>query len=112
MRERWFANYVASTLARDLPELADVRRIDDAERLLRLLATQSANLLSYRKVGAQLDMHHATVQSYVALLEQMFLVKRLPAWLIDLGMSCGAAPGWARAPHARLATAARDATDR
>ena len=80
VRERWFANYIASTLARDLTELADVRRIDDAERLLRLLATQSANLLSYRKVGSQLDMHHATVQSYVALLEQMFLVKRLPAW--------------------------------
>src|SRR4051812_19170329 len=66
VRARWFANYVASTLARDLTELADVRRIDDAERLLRLLATQSANLLSYRKVGSQLDMRHATVQSYVA----------------------------------------------
>jgi predicted AAA+ superfamily ATPase len=85
VRARWFANYVASTLARDLTELADVRRIDDAERLLRLLATQSANLLSYRKLGSQLDMHHATVQSYVALLEQMFLVKRLPAWRPGLG---------------------------
>ena len=66
------------TLARDLVELADVRRIDDAERLLRLLAAQSANLLSYRRVGARLDMHHDTVKAYVALLEQMFLVKRLP----------------------------------
>ena len=92
VRERWFANYVASTLARDLTELADVRRIDDAERLLRLLATQSANLLSYRKVGAQLDMHHATVQSYVALLEQMFLVKRLPAWRPGLGAREAATP--------------------
>lgn len=85
VRERWFANYVASTLARDLTELADVRRVDDAERLLRLLATQSASLLSYRKVGARLEMHHDTVQSYVALLEQMFLVKRLPAWRPGLG---------------------------
>jgi predicted AAA+ superfamily ATPase len=57
-RDRWFANYVTGTLARDLVELADVRRIDDAERLLRLLATQSANLLSYRGLGARLDMHH------------------------------------------------------
>ena len=84
-RERWFANYVSSTLARDLLELADVRRLDDVERLLRLLATQSANLLSYRKVGARLDMHHATVRAYVVLLEQMFLVKRLPAWRPGLG---------------------------
>jgi uncharacterized protein len=66
-------------------ELADVRRIDDAERLLRLLASQSANLLSYRRVGARLDMHHGTVKAYVALLEQMFLVKRLPAWRPGIG---------------------------
>ena len=84
-RERWFANYVSATLARDLLELADVRRLDDVERLLRLLATQSANLLSYHKVGARLDMHHGTVQAYVSLLEQMFLVKRLPAWRPGLG---------------------------
>jgi hypothetical protein len=82
---RWFDNYVSGTLARDLVELADVRRIDDAERLLRLLASQSANLLSYRRVGAGLDMHHETVRAYVALLEQMFLVKRLPAWRPGLG---------------------------
>ena len=51
VRERWFANYVAGDARARSAELADVRRIDDAERLLRLLATQSANLLSYRKVG-------------------------------------------------------------
>lgn len=62
MRDRWFAIYVAGTLARDLSELADLRRVDDAERLLRLLATQSANLLSYRAVGSRLDMHHDTVK--------------------------------------------------
>jgi uncharacterized protein len=84
-RRRWFDNYISGTLARDLVELADVRRIDDAERLLRLLASQSANLLSYRSVGGRLDMHHETVKAYVALLELMFLVKRLPAWRPGLG---------------------------
>jgi predicted AAA+ superfamily ATPase len=92
VRDRWFANYIAATLARDLAELADVRRLDNAERLLRLLATQSANLISYRKVGARLDMHHDTVQAYVALLEQMFLIKRLPAWRPGLGAREAATP--------------------
>ena len=91
-RDRWFANYVSGTLSRDLVELADVRRIDDAERLLRLLAAQSANLLSYRKVGARLDMHHDTVKAHVALLEQMFLVKRLPAWRPGIGAREAATP--------------------
>ena len=92
VRDRWFANYIAATLARDLAELADIRRFDDAGRLLRLLATQSANLLSYRKIGVRLDMHHATVRAYVALLEQMFLVKRLPAWRPGLGAREAATP--------------------
>lgn len=84
-RARWFENYVETALDRDLREIADARRIDDMGRLLRLLATQSANLLSYRAVGQRLEMHHDTVQSYVTLLERMFLVQRLPAWRPGLG---------------------------
>lgn len=84
-RTRWFANYVATTLERDLRDITDARRVDEMDRLLRLLAAQSANLLSYRAVGQRLDMHHDTVQSYVALLEQLFLVQRLPAWRPGLG---------------------------
>jgi uncharacterized protein len=84
-RTRWFSNYIDSTLDRDLREIADARRIDDVGRLLRLLATQSANLLNYRAVAQRLDMDPKTVKAYVALLEQMFLVKRLPAWRPGLG---------------------------
>lgn len=84
-RTRWFSNYVNSTLDRDLREIADARRVDDVGRLLRLLATQSANLLNYRAVAQRLDMDPKTAKAYVALLEQMFLVQRLPAWRPGLG---------------------------
>lgn len=70
---------------RRVSDHAGARRIDEMGRLLRLLAAQSANLLSYRAVGQRLEMHHDTVQSYVTLLEQMFLVQRLPAWRPGLG---------------------------
>jgi len=84
-RDDWFENYVDTTLERDLREIADARRVDDMGRLLRLLASQSANLLSYRSVGQRLEMHHDTAQAYVTLLEQMFLIQRLPAWRPGLG---------------------------
>lgn len=84
-RSRWFSNYIESTLDRDLRELADARRIDDIGRLLRLLATQSANLVNYTSIAQRLDMDPKTVKTYVALLEQMFLVHRLPAWRPGLG---------------------------
>jgi uncharacterized protein len=84
-RADWFENYIDTALERDLREIADARRIDDMGRLLRLLASQSANLLSYRAVGARLEMHHDTAQAYVTLLEHMFLIQRLPAWRPGLG---------------------------
>jgi predicted AAA+ superfamily ATPase len=91
-RARWFENYVDTALDQGLREIADARRVDDMGRLLRLLATQSANLLSYRAAGERLQMHHGTVQSYVTLLEQMFLVQRLPAWRPGLGAREAARP--------------------
>jgi uncharacterized protein len=84
-RERWFESYIDTALERDLREITDARRIDEMGRLLRLLASQSANLLSYRAVGQRLEMHHDTIQAYVTLLEQMFLIQRLPAWRPGLG---------------------------
>jgi uncharacterized protein len=84
-RSRWFENLLATALDRDLRDIADAVKADAMPGLLRLLASQAANLLSYRAIGARLDLHHATVKSYVGLLEQMFLVRRLPAWRPGLG---------------------------
>jgi uncharacterized protein len=84
-RSRWFDGYVAGSLQRDLRELADVRRADDAEQLLRLLASQTANLFKADPIGSKLGMDHKTVKNYVALLRQMHLVHQLPGWRPGLG---------------------------
>lgn len=84
-RRRWFLNYVDTILDRDLRELSDAVKLDEMPRLLRLLASQAANLLSYRAVAERLGLHHDTVKAYVALLEQTFLVRRLPAWRPGIG---------------------------
>jgi len=84
-RSRWFSNYIETTIDRDLKEIADAQRIGDMGRLLRLLATQSANLVNYSKIARRLEMDHKTAQHYTTILEQMFLVHRLSAWRPGLG---------------------------
>jgi predicted AAA+ superfamily ATPase len=84
-RTRWFSNYIDTTLERDLFELAEARRVEDIGQLLRLLATQSANLANYSTIAQRLNMDPKTVKAYIGLLEQMFLVQRLPAWRPGLG---------------------------
>ena len=84
-RSRWFDGYVAGSLERDLRELADVRRAEDAEHLLRLLASQTANLFKADPIASKLGMDHKTVRSYVGLFRQMHLVHPLPGWRPGLG---------------------------
>lgn len=84
-RERWFRDYVDTTLDRDLRDVSDALRLDQMPRLLRLLATQSAGMLNYSTLAERLQLHPTTVRSYVQLLETVFLVHRLPAWRPGLG---------------------------
>jgi uncharacterized protein len=91
-RAQWFASYLDTTLDRDLRDISDARKLDEIPRLLRLLAAQAANVLSYRAVAAKLDLTHDTVREYVGLLQTIFLVRLLPAWRPGIGAREAHAP--------------------
>ncbi len=84
-RRLFFADYLASTLERDLRELADARKLVEMPRLLRLLASRAGNLYSARTVGKALGLTHDTVRGYTRLLETVFLVRTVPAWRPGIG---------------------------
>lgn len=84
-RDRWFRDYLDTTLDRDLRDVSDALKLHEMPRLLRLLAAQAAGLLNYKAVADRLQLHPDTVKSYVQLLETVFLVHRLPAWRPGLG---------------------------
>lgn len=91
-RSRWFASYLDTTLDRDLHDISDARKLDEVPRLLRLLASQAANILSYRAIAAKLDLTHDTVREYIGLLQTVFLVRLLPAWRPGIGAREAHAP--------------------
>lgn len=85
-RDRWFANYLQDTLTRDLRDITDALKLSEMPRLLRLLASQSAGELVYRNLATRMDLTHATVKTYIRLLEAVFLVRLLPAWRPGIGV--------------------------
>jgi len=91
-RARWFASYLDTTLDRDLRDISNARKLDEVPRLLCLLASQAANLLSYRAIAAKLDLTHDTVREYIGLLQTVFLVRLLPAWRPGIGAREAHAP--------------------
>lgn len=84
-RARFFTSYVSTILGRDLQDVASVRDTAGVERLLRIVATRSAGLVSSRSVAGELGVDHKTVAARTRLLEELFLVWRLQPWHVNLG---------------------------
>jgi uncharacterized protein len=84
-RARWFETYIQTTLEHDLTDISHARKLSEMPRLLRLIASQSANLFKARTLSKGLEINHETVQDHVSLLEAIFLVHRLPAWRPGIG---------------------------
>lgn len=79
-RRAWFRAYVTTMLERDVRDLAQIEGVTDLPRLLSLLAARSASLLNVAELSRSLALAHSTLSRYLALLEQAFLVRRVPAW--------------------------------
>jgi predicted AAA+ superfamily ATPase len=72
-------------LQRDVRDLARVDALHTLPNLLKLLATRTAGLLNLADVSRDAGLPQTTVTRYVALLEALFLLHRLPAWSANLG---------------------------
>jgi hypothetical protein len=84
-RQRFFAGYADSILGREVSELASVRDIELAGRVLRLLAARSGALTNLSALGRELEVDHKTIGNHLRALEQLYTVIRLPAWHVNLG---------------------------
>ena len=79
-RDRWFDDYLALCLERDLLELGRVRRPAALGPLLSRLAAQTAQVLNMSRAGEDVGLPTSTAADYVKLFESSFLVRLVPAW--------------------------------
>jgi hypothetical protein len=91
-RAAWFASYISTILHRDVRDLARVEALHALPNLLKLLAARASGLLNLADVGRDAGLPHTTLTRYLALLETVFLIHRLPAWSPNLGKRLVKAP--------------------
>jgi predicted AAA+ superfamily ATPase len=84
-RERFLDAYVADLINRDVIQISEIERGPEMRALVRLLASRSGQLLVPGSLGNELRLTHSTVTRYLGLLEEVFLIKRIPAWSRNLG---------------------------
>ena len=79
-QQAWARSWLDSVLTRDLRDIAEVERLAELPRFVRLLAEHSGQLVNYSRFGSSIGVSHKTGQRYVRLLEQIFLVATLQPW--------------------------------
>lgn len=83
-RQEWARSYLTSILTRDLRDIADIEKLTELPKFVRLLAEHSGRLVNYSQLGAGINVSYKTGQRYVALLEQVFLVATLQPWYTNV----------------------------
>jgi len=79
-RRAWYQSYIDTLVQRDAAEFANIRAPEILSRLLTLAAAQTAQLVSVNDLSSSFQISRNTVENYLTLLANMFLLQRIPAW--------------------------------
>jgi hypothetical protein len=82
-RQDWLRSYLTSILTRDLRDIAEVEKLTELPKFVRLLAEHSGQLVNYSQFGASINVSHKTGRRYVGLLEQVFLITTVQPWFTN-----------------------------
>lgn len=91
-RERFFDSYVADLINRDVVQLSEIERGPEMRTLTALVASRSGQLLVPGALAGRLGLARPTVSRYLGLLEEVFLIKRIPAWSRSVGTRAVSTP--------------------
>jgi predicted AAA+ superfamily ATPase len=84
-RNSWFSDYLLSILQREVREISHIGDLADMERLLRIIAVRTGQLLSPTALSSDIGIPKETLRRYFRILEQLYLVHVLPAWAGEAG---------------------------
>lgn len=79
-RSAWYRAYVETIAKRDIRELARIREVEALPQLMELAAGQTAQLFNLSSLAGPFRLSRPTIGDYVTLLENVFLVYRMPPW--------------------------------
>ncbi|GAB1458227.1 ATP-binding protein [Thauera sp.] len=82
---RWREDFIRSYLERDIPQLGPRIPATTLRRLWTMLAHQQGGLLNAAALARALAVDGKTVASYLDLLVDLLLVRRLPPWHANIG---------------------------
>lgn len=77
---QWRRSYLRDIAEREVPEVFKIRNPELLSRIMELLACRTGSLLRISELAKSLAVHRLTIERYLAYLERVYLVRRIPAW--------------------------------
>lgn len=84
-RQHWFDSYTRTFIERDLNQLGIAVSGPQMRKLWRMLAHAHGGLWNASEFGASLGLSYHTVNRYTDILEQTFLIRKLPPYFKNIG---------------------------
>lgn len=83
-RKAWFESYIQTMIERDLREITNFGDITRMHRLFSNISLKSATMLNVLDIGRDCQIPAASVTLYLAALESIFLLSKIPAYFTNL----------------------------
>ena len=83
--QRFYADYVASYVERDVRSLSAVQDLGNFQRFMRLCAARSGQLLNLNALANDCGIAQPTANAWMNLLEASFIVKRIAPYHRNFG---------------------------
>lgn len=79
-RAKWFESYILAILQKDIRELANIEGLMQLPNVLQLIAARIGSTINFSDIARLSGIKSTTLQRYITLLEQVFLILKIPAW--------------------------------
>jgi len=89
---RWHREYLRAIIERDVKDIAKIYDTTNMTKLIELTALRTSSILNINNLSVDLGIARKTVETYLQILERLFLIRRLPAWHSNRGKRLIKAP--------------------
>ena len=78
--DRWYADYVATYIQRDVRQISQVHNLDTFTLFLKLCAGHAGQLVNTNKWAAACGVDHKTIKHWLSVLQASYVVRLLPPY--------------------------------
>jgi predicted AAA+ superfamily ATPase len=91
-RSDWFDSYIRTILERDVKDFANIEALSQMPYLMSLLAARAGSSLNGSSLSSETAIPYTSLRRYLSLLENLFLLKLVPAWSMEGGKNLAKTP--------------------